>query len=488
MKRSAALKSYRFELWHLVILFLIIAVFQIILSYIHNVSTSNLLTDTMDLYRRDSAERIADMTTSSLEFLLERNIAQPPADETEFQALKQQFNMILGQQKLQKNVDQVLIIYDRDDQSHIISDGQDFITVVFRDAPLIHGIKTADQEAVKLYGENAEYLRKSEQIFSYTDRENIFHILVPFVPQGEYSGVVYMRIDPDFSNIAEQISTTYNETAVLFSALILLGILAMFYISSYTVQERDEAKEQLFKVRERQIRRQIEHEKEAQFTRRIYHTHHKAEKVMGFIKEDLRQLTNKNLEKIRFRVSKYANFISRVIYDMKAYDPPIQVIRNSIFRSDLNSIIEFIIENIFQRVYQEGGRQKYVLELDRDLPTVQINEYVIWEIVEPLMKNSIDHNADRDVTISIRTSYDRELKLSRLVIDDDGNGFTEEVLRISSGGQKKLFTEFSTTTNPEQNSGYGCYIAYENCKRCGWDIDAINNEQGGARILITILV
>ena len=51
--------------------------------------------------------------------------------------------------------------------------------------------------------------------------------------------------------------------------------------------------------------------------------------------------------KLRNRVSKYSNFISRVIYDMKWYDPPLQTIRNPIFRTDLNEVIQFIVETYF---------------------------------------------------------------------------------------------------------------------------------------------
>ena len=38
------------------------------------------------------------------------------------------------------------------------------------------------------------------------------------------------------------------------------------------------------------MKKQIRLEKESLFTRRIYHTHHKAEKIMGFIKEDVRRM------------------------------------------------------------------------------------------------------------------------------------------------------------------------------------------------------
>ena len=64
---------------------------------------------------------------------------------------------------------------------------------------------------------------------------------------------------------------------------------------------------------------------------------------MGFINEDLENVDEKNIKEIKYRVSKYANFISRVIYDMKWYSPPIQTIRNQTFLTNLNELLKFII-------------------------------------------------------------------------------------------------------------------------------------------------
>lgn len=486
MKLLSTIRSYSFQLWHLLMLFLVIAAFQIFLTYIHNASTTELQAQTLDLYRRDSAERIADLTTASLEFLLEQGFSRPPRQDEELRSLEQKFNIILSQQILQKNIEQVFIIYDQDGYAHIISNGMDLMAVAFGSGELPDKINPVEQQVLNLYKQEADNIRKSEQIFSYLEGEQTFHILVPFFPQGEYSGVVYMRIAPDFSDIAQQISTTYNEIAALFSALILLGLLAMFYISSFTVKERDDAQKQLYAVRERQMRKQIEHEKEAQFTQRIYHTHHKAEKIMGFIKEDLRVLAAENLESIRDRVSKYANFISRVIYDMKASDPPIQVIRNPLFRSDLNTIIQFIVDQIFRRVYREGESQRYELDLDPMLPKVPINEYVIWGILEPLIQNALDHNSDRSIVISITSEYNTAARQSIIRIADNGKGIRGDLLDLSSKRCKKLFLEHTTSKEEGHNSGYGCYIAFENCKRCGWKLDVENLPDGGARFVITI--
>ena len=60
-------------------------------------------------------------------------------------------------------------------------------------------------------------------------------------------------------------------------------------------------------------------------------------------------LSPENINEIKYRVSRYSVFISRVIYDMKWYDPPVQTIRNAAFRTDLNEVIRFIVENIFNR-------------------------------------------------------------------------------------------------------------------------------------------
>jgi C4-dicarboxylate-specific signal transduction histidine kinase len=336
------------------------------------------------------------------------------------------------------------------------------------------------------YREVRDILEENEQICSKMEGESSFHVLVPFFPRGELIGAVYMKITPDFSDIVKEITSSYNETGALFSALILFGLLAMFYITSYTVRQRDNAQAQLFREREEQIKREIEHKKEAHFTRRIYHTHHKAEKVMGFIKEDLRQLNSDNLETIRERVTKYSNFVSRVIYDMKSYDPPLSVIRNPLFKTDINQVIRFIIDNIFKRVYEARGREKFHLDLDPQFPILPVNEYVIWEIIEPLIQNSIDHNRERDVTIFIRTSYEQDKSIGEITILDDGQGIDPSLLEVDERGIKRLFLEHTTTKDKSQNLGYGCYIAYEISRKCGWRLDAENGESGGARFVIGI--
>ena len=154
------------------------------------------------------------------------------------------------------------------------------------------------------------------------------------------------------------------------------------------------------------LKKQIRHEKESLFTRRIYHTHHKAEKIMGFIKEDLRKMNCENIDDIKNRVTTYSNFISRIIYDMKWYDQPINTIINPIFNSDINAVIRFIVQHLFLRVSSRNEMFSLKLNLDNKMPFVHINEFVIWEILEPLIQNSVDHGGKRQIEITITTCYD----------------------------------------------------------------------------------
>ena len=261
----------------------------------------------------------------------------------------------------------------------------------------------------------------------------------------------------------------------------------MFLISSYTLSERNLAQEQLYMQREQQLKERIDYQKEALFTKRIYHTHHKAEKVMGFIKEDLYALGKQNIEEIRGRVMKYANFISRVIYDMKWYDPPLQTIRNPLFKTDINGVIRFIVDNICLRITKDSTPHKYEMELDESMPPVPINEFVVWEILEPLFQNSMDHNPNAVITITVKTEYVAPENKSLIIISDDGVGFPEALLQPAENGLKRIFLENVSTKENENNSGYGCYLAYEISKqRCGWQLDAENLPEGGCRFILTI--
>jgi len=483
------LESYHFEIQHLVVLFIVVIVFQTALSFINSQSTHQVFQQAMEYYRRDSAERVADLTTTSLELLIEQSRRTPsPAGNRRVTTIET-FDKLLSQQMLQRNIAELYLLVDQGEQVLALSEGADIYDLYLeQDSTLTPSDQGAAENAVNYYRQHYASLVGDEHIVSSLEGNNTFHVLVPFYDRGEIAGAAYMRVTPDVAGFLTLIESAYSQSGILFTGLILVGFLAMFFIYSYTAQERDEVQHQLFDQRSKQLREQVEHQKESLFTKRIYHTHHKAEKVMGFIKEDLRNLQDLNLNETRNRVTKYANFVSRVIYDMKTYDPPLHVIRNPIFQTDINEVIRFVVENIFQRVYKvsQSNAVRVELELAEDIPIVHINEYVVWEIIEPLIQNAIEHNVDHDLVIVVRTRLEPESKRIILEIQDNGRGLPTALLREGDDGRKAVFMESVSTKDTKQNSGYGCYLAWEISKRCDWVLDVHNHEEGGACFSLTI--
>ena len=175
----------------------------------------------------------------------------------------------------------------------------------------------------------------------------------------------------------------------------------------------------------------------------------------------LEKIDESNIKEVRYRISKYANFISRVIYDMKWYNPPIQTIRNIIFKTDLNEVLKFIVNEIFLRISLQVKSINFNFNLDDNLPKVSVNEFVVWEIIEPLIQNSIDH-ADREfVEITISTFYNPEIKNTIITIEDNGIGIRPDLLEKNEFGVKRIFLENISTKDENGNRGYGCYLANE---------------------------
>jgi hypothetical protein len=481
------IKEYHFEFKHVTVLFIILFAFQLIVSFINKAAVKNFLSSTQEWYQKDSAEEIANLTATSLELVLESIYSKAIISREEENKVIQALDIIFSQQQLEHNIKAIYIIVHQNDEVYAINDGRTLFNVLFNHNRIGISDNVNKNDIVKMYNAIKSELSSTEQIKSLISDKKSFNIFVPFVLRGEYIGALYMQNTPDFSFISNQVISNYDETSVIYLSLILFGLLAMYFISSYTVKERDDTQKMLFDEHETNLKKQINYEKELIFTKRIYHTHHKAEKIMGFIKEDLRKLAPENINDVKYRVSKYSNFISRVIYDMKWFDPPLQTIRNQMFKTNLNEVIKFIVENIFLRITSKSDAYDIKLETDPDLPVVPINEFVVWEIIEPLIQNSIDHGGENNLLISCKTKYDSSLNKSFIFISDNGKGINPELLKIGDKGIKNIFIENVTTKESGlQNSGYGCYIAYEISKRCGWELDAENLGEGGCRFIITI--
>jgi len=474
-----SIKKYRLELRHLTVLAFILISFQVILTLVQRSSFHELLVETQQWYQRNSAERLANSNSTALELLIENLGSLDDISTAKQQRAIQSFNIILTQQILEQNIEDVAIVVIQDGARVVIDDGTQLFNFLTKN-PINHSANLNHPKALRLFEQNYEKIRDEERIISFLKENTIFDILEPLAPHGELIGVFYMENIPDFSAITSELLTNYNQIAIIYVSLILLGLLTMYYISSYTMKERDTAQQKLFVEHQEHLKEQIEHEKETLFTKRIYHTHHKAEKVMGFIKDDLRNLSAENIDETKLKVTKYANFVARAIYDMKWYDPPLQTIRNQMFNTDINEAIKFIINNIFLRVSSKIENINFDLNLADDVPRIKINEFVVWEVIEPLVQNSIDHAPDYAITISISTIFNVESRETHIIIEDNGNGISPTLLEKNENGIQKIFLENITTKNVvEKSAGYGCYIAHQlSTKRCGWKLAAENLEKG----------
>jgi hypothetical protein len=483
------LKEYHFQFKHLTVIFLVLFSFQLIVSLIDKSSMKSFFESTQSWYQKDSAERLANLSATTFELLLETINRKKDIDKDETNRIEKAFDIIFSQEILQHNIEELCILIKKGDKIYAIDDGKTLFKVLYLDSTLNDNRSQMHLQAISLYKNLHDFLYSNEQIKSIITKRNTFNTFVPLVLRGEYIGAVYMKNTPDFSFISNKIISNYNETSILYLSLISLGLLSMYFISSYTVKERDETQKLLFIEHEINLKKQINYQKEMIFTKRIYHTHHKAEKIMGFIKSDLSVLSPENMNEIKYRVSKYANFISRIIYDMKWFEPPVQTIRNSIFRTDLNEVIRFIINQIFMRSSKKSGTFSISFEEGENLPMLKINEFVIWEIIEPLFQNSIDHSGVENLIITVKTKYFKDENIIKIFIEDNGNGISPYLLQKNDQGTKIIFVEnISTKDSSIQNVGYGCYIAYEMCKKCGWEIDAINKSTVGCEFIISIRV
>jgi signal transduction histidine kinase len=194
------------------------------------------------------------------------------------------------------------------------------------------------------------------------------------------------------------------------------------------------------------------------------------------------------MDAVRERVRAYAHFISRVIYDMKWYAPPVQTVRGQLFQTDVNRLLRFLVENVFQRVATASGATSFVLDLDEHVPPVQVNEFVAWEAIEPIIQNGVEHAGVRDVRVFISTRYDPAANATTVSIEDNGVGVSPELLEKDDQGIRRIFLEnVSTKTVSSRHSGYGCYIARQIAvERCRWECDVENLPEGGCRFFFVI--
>jgi signal transduction histidine kinase len=488
-KLRSRFSQYRFDINHMIVIFVVLIAFQVLLAFFQKSLLTNFLDDAQRWFQKYHAERIAIVTSANLENLFENQQRMRSEGRIEEGQMVYSVNVIFKQLVLQRSVEEISLILFKDGRTYLVSNGpqmNDFFKGTLK--PYKNDHTESPNRGVAYFTSARDEMLRSERILSEVVNQKTFNVLVPFVPYGEYVGVLYIRISPDFTLLTDEVQSNFDKVSYAFSGLVFLGLIVMYIVSTGAVKERNEAQERLLAEHQANLKKQIQLEKESIFTKRIYHTHHKAEKIMGFIKSDVRKMDSAHLDELKKRVIAYSNFISRIIYDMKWYDQDINTIVNPVFHSNINAIIEFIVQHVFLRVSSRNEMFAFTFDLDRRMPTVPVNEFIIWEILEPLIQNSIDHGKKVPLAISLSTQYDADAKVSTVRIADNGVGIAEMLLEVDAKGVKHIFAEKDEREGMiSSHSGYGCYIAYQMAVgKCGWDLDVENSPKGGCSFTIRI--
>lgn len=478
------IKKYNFEFKHIAILFTVLIIFEIAMFFIFKGALASFIGNTQEWYQQYSSDRIVNYTANSFEMLIETLRLDEDITPTERKKMIQKFDILLNQQSVEPDIEEICLFVLVNNNFEIIDDGEILFNVLIDKNESVLPSKKRYKTAEKLFESVKNDLTNLESTQSIIDSNKVFHSFIPFLPDGEFVGVMYVKSKPNFTLVTKEFIFNYDDIAFVISILILTGMFMMYLISSKTVKTRDKAQHDLYLEKNEHMKEKLNHEKEFIFTKRIYHAHHKAEKIIGFINSDLNLL--KGDTEIVKRVSKYSNYIARIIYDMKWYEPQISTIRNPMFNTNLNEVIKFIVNNVFLRLSINSAAFTIQTEFDEKFPNVNVNEFVIWELIEPLIQNSISHNPDLTLTIIIKTFFDKANRKGLVAIEDNGKGIEKDLLETENNVKRIFLENTSTKQGANKNYGYGCFIAYNMVKRCGWNLDVENLSQGGCRFLINI--
>ena len=237
--------EYRFEIRHVTIFVTILFLFQIVLTFYQKSAINRFLFETQNWYQKHSAERLAIITSTSLELILENLLQQKEITFSEERKMISSFNVIFQQQLVQQSVEDICLIINKDDKIYTIDSGDEILSFVRDNVESFNEINEMHREGVDYFLTVKDQMKASELIFSELSNQNTFHILVPFVPDGEYLGVMYMKIRPNFSFLTDQVKDNFDQVTIIYSALIFLGLIAIYYVSSQAVKERNEAQRKM---------------------------------------------------------------------------------------------------------------------------------------------------------------------------------------------------------------------------------------------------
>jgi len=139
---------------------------------------------------------------------------------------------------------------------------------------------------------------------------------------------------------------------------------------------------------------------------------------------------------------------------------------------NLNSIINNAIE-----LYDADQEIEISLELSGSLPDIYLDSESIKRLFINLIKNSKEASSSGVTNIKIITQLDETKKKVKVIIDDDGEGFDNNII-------DKIFEPYASTKIT--GSGLGLAIVHNIVEQHNGNISAKNIKPRGARIIIEL--
>ena len=119
------LKKFHFEFRHLTVLFIILLLFQLIVSLINKSSITSFLNNTKEWYKKDAVEKIANLTATSLELTIEFFKTRSEISKQEQTRIIQSLNIIFSQQLLQHDIEELSILVSKNNTVYKINEGKE---------------------------------------------------------------------------------------------------------------------------------------------------------------------------------------------------------------------------------------------------------------------------------------------------------------------------------------------------------------------------
>jgi len=121
---KSKLSQHRFEINHILVFFAIVISFQVLLVFFQSSLVSNFLNDAQRWFQKYHAERLAIVTSASLENLFEnQQRLQSEGTPDEAQTVYS-VNVFFKQLVLQRSIEEIALILLKDDRIYLVSNGQ----------------------------------------------------------------------------------------------------------------------------------------------------------------------------------------------------------------------------------------------------------------------------------------------------------------------------------------------------------------------------